>query len=170
MLGYVANLGRCADCNVCTGVDERGWALARPAEPDMPYWLFKEEPDHYCYADLERDGTTVWDGVSNNLARQHLRQVRRGDRILFYHTGREKAVVGEMQAVSDARPAPTGEDAKAVVVKVKAVRRLQQSVSLKAVKQDAELADWDLVRLPRLSVLPVTERQWQRIEELSRLR
>lgn len=134
----------------------------------MAYWLFKEEPDHYNYADLERDGKACWDGVSNNLARKHLREVRRGDRILYYHTGKEKAVVAEMRAASDPRPDPAGGDPKAVVVEVEPVRRLHHPVPLSRIKGDDQLADWDLVRLPRLSVLPVNEAQWQRVHELSR--
>jgi predicted RNA-binding protein with PUA-like domain len=135
----------------------------------MALWLFKEEPDHYAYRDLEREGTALWDGVTNNLARQHLRQVRRGDRILYYHTGKEKAVVGEAVAVSDPQPDPHSDDPKAVVVEVRAVRQLPRSVPLARIKSDPQLQDWDLVRLPRLSVLPVTEAQWRRVEELSRI-
>src|SRR5688572_4344382 len=95
----------------------------------MAYWLFKEEPDHYNFADLERERTTLWDGVSNNLARKHLREVRRGDRVWYYHTGKEKAVVGEMRVVGDPMPDPSAEDPRAVVVKVRAVRRLQHPVT-----------------------------------------
>jgi predicted RNA-binding protein with PUA-like domain len=134
----------------------------------MAYWLFKEEPDHYSFADLQRAGTTWWDGVTNNLARQHLREVRRGDRILFYHTGKQKAIVGEMRAVSDAGPDPKDEDPRAVAVQVKAVRQLPHPVTLARVKVDPRLWEWELVRLSRLSVMPVTEAQWKRIEELSR--
>jgi predicted RNA-binding protein with PUA-like domain len=133
----------------------------------MPDWLFKEEPDHYCYDDLERDGTTLWDGVTNNLARQNLRQVRRGDRILYYHTGKEKAIVGQMKAVGNAMPDPASEDPKDVVVKVQAVRRLAHPVSLARVKREPLLKNWDLVRNSRLSVMPVSLAQWQRIEEMS---
>jgi predicted RNA-binding protein with PUA-like domain len=133
----------------------------------MALWLFKEEPDHYSFADLCRDGTTLWDGVANALARQHLRQVRRGDRVLFYHTGKEKAVVGVMKVISNPKPDPADEDPKAVVVEVKAVRKLSQPVPLRVIKQDPLLAGWDLVRLPRLSVMPVTEEQWRRVEELA---
>lgn len=132
----------------------------------MALWLFKEEPDHYSYADLERDGSTLWDGVDNNLARKHLRQVKKGDRILYYHTGKEKAVVAEMRAAADAMPDPASEDPKAVVVKVEPVKRFRQPVPLEAIKKDRRLQGWDLVRLPRLSVMPVTESQWKRIEEL----
>ena len=134
----------------------------------MAYWLFKEEPDHYNFADLEKDGKAVWDGVSNNLARQNLRKVHRGDKVFYYHTGKEKAVVGEMQVVDEPRPDPTGDDDRAVVVEVKPVQRLQHPVPLSLIKQDPLLADWDLVRLPRLSVVPVTEAQWRRVQELSR--
>lgn len=134
----------------------------------MGNWLFKEEPDHYSYADLEREKTTLWEGVTNNLARKHLRQVQRGDRILFYHTGKEKAVVGEMRAVSDPMLDPNSSDPKAVVVRVQPVRRLHHPIPLGRIKEDRMLAGWDLVRLPRLSVMPVTLDQWRRVEELSK--
>jgi predicted RNA-binding protein with PUA-like domain len=134
----------------------------------MPYWLFKEEPEHYSFAELERDRTTLWDGVTNNLARQNLRKVRTGDRIFYYHTGKDKAVVGEMRAVANPRADPAEGDPKAVVVEVEAVRRLQHPVLLGRIKEDPLLADWDLVRLPRLSVMPVTAAQWRRVEQLSR--
>lgn len=132
----------------------------------MACWLFKEEPDHYCFTDLVRDGRAVWDGVTNALALQHLRRVRRGDRVFFYHTGKEKAVVGEMRVVADPRPAEGG-DAKAVAVEVEPVRALPRPVSLRTIKEDPALADWELVRLPRLSIMPVTSVQWRRVEELS---
>jgi predicted RNA-binding protein with PUA-like domain len=128
--------------------------------------LFKEEPDHYSYADLERDGRAVWDGVTNNLARQHLRRVRAGDRVLYYHTGKQKAIVGEMRVVSDARADPKDDDPNAVVVEVVPVRAFARPVPLGQIKADDALVGWELVRLPRLSVMPVTDAQWQRIEEL----
>lgn len=134
----------------------------------MACWLFKEEPTHYPFADLEREGTTLWEGVTNNLARQNLRRVAKGDRIWFYHTGKEKAVVGEMRAVSDPMPDPNDNDPRAVVIKVQVVRRLQNPVLLAQIKEDPQLVSWDLVRLPRLSVVPVSEAQWRRVEELSR--
>jgi len=133
----------------------------------MAYWLFKQEPGCYSYADLERDRTTVWDGVSNHLARRNLRQVKPGDRILFYHTGKEKAVIGEMRAVSSPHADPKSDDPNSVVVEVQAVRQLHP-VTLGQIKDDPQLANWDLVRLPRLSVVPVTEVQWQRVEQLSK--
>jgi predicted RNA-binding protein with PUA-like domain len=132
----------------------------------MACWLFKEEPDHYNFADLERDGTTLWDGVTNNLARLNLRKVRAGDRIFYYHTGKEKAVVGEMKAVSG--PLADHADPKAVAVRVRAVRRLPRPVPLSRIKDEPTLADWDLVRISRLSVVPVTPAQWRRVKDLSR--
>lgn len=134
----------------------------------MADWLFKEEPGCYNFAQLEADGSTQWDGVTNNLARKNLRQVKKGDRILYYHTGKEKAIVGIMQAMSDAGPDPESEDPKAVTVKVKPLRRLAVPVPLEQIKHDPRLKSWDLVRLPRLSVMPVRPDQWQRVEELSR--
>lgn len=134
----------------------------------MALWLFKEEPDHYNFSDLEREGEAIWDGVSNALARKNLRQVKEGDRILYYHTGKEKAVVGEMKAVSGPVPDPEAEDDKGVAIKVQPVKRWSQPVTLERIKNDPNLASWDLVRLPRLSVMPVTEVQWRRVEALSR--
>ena len=130
-------------------------------------WLFKEEPEHYSFADLERDGQAWWDGVTNALARKNLRQTKTGDRVLFYHTGKEKAVVGEMRIVEPATADPSAEDAKGVMVKVEAVRRWPKPVTLQRVKADPQLAGWELVRIPRLSVMPVTPEQWRRLEELA---
>ena len=134
----------------------------------MAKWLFKEEPDHYGFAELERDGTTLWDGVTNAMARIHLRKVRKGDRILYYHTGNEKAVVAEMVALADATADPNDSDPKAAVVLVKPVRRLARPVQLSEIKADPDLADWDLVRNSRLSVMPVSKEQWQRVLEMSK--
>jgi predicted RNA-binding protein with PUA-like domain len=129
--------------------------------------LFKQEPGCYSWSDLMRDGRTIWDGVSNALARKHLQAVREGDRVLFYHTGKDRAVVGEMTVVAGPRT-PPGDDPKAVVVEVAPVQAFPRAVNLAEIKADRLLADWDLVRLPRLSVLPVTEAQWRRVEELAR--
>jgi predicted RNA-binding protein with PUA-like domain len=123
----------------------------------MALWLFKEEPTHYNYADLEREGRTIWDGVENALALIHLRKVKAGDRVLYYHTGKEKAIVGEMRAVK----ANDGE------VTVAPVRRLTKPVPLAEIKKIAALKEWDLVRNSRLSVMPVTPEQWQKVEEMA---
>jgi predicted RNA-binding protein with PUA-like domain len=134
----------------------------------MGRWLFKEEPTHYNFAQLQQEGQTVWGGVRNALARQNLRQVRKGDRVFFYHTGKDKAIVGEMRVVSDPWTDPNADDPKEVLVEVEAVRSLAKPVSLDTIKDDPVLAGWDLIRLPRLSVMPVSEEQWRRIEQLSK--
>ncbi len=132
----------------------------------MARWLFKQEPECYSFADLERDGKTTWDGITNALALQHLRKVKKGDRILFYHSGKQKAIVGEMRAASDARALEEG--SKLAVVDVDLPRTLAKPVSLASIKADSTFADFSLVRMSRLSVMPVTPEQWRRIEELSR--
>lgn len=134
----------------------------------MAMWLFKEEPTHYSYADLEKDGGTVWDGVENAQARNNLRQVKKGDRIFYYHTGKVKAIVAEMKALADAAADPNSDDEKAVLVQVGPVRPLKNPVTLAAVKADAELKQWELARLPRLSIMPVSAAQWKRVEQLSK--
>jgi predicted RNA-binding protein with PUA-like domain len=133
----------------------------------MAFWLFKSEPDCYSFDDLQRDGTTLWDGVTNALARKHLREVRPGDRIWFYHTGEERAIVGLMEAAGSPKPDPTNDDPNSVVIEVKSVRKLKRAVTLAQVKADRLLSKWDLVRNSRLSVMPVSAAQWRRVEELA---
>src|SRR5262245_15619383 len=116
----------------------------------MAFWLFKQEPTCYSLADLERDGQTTWDGITNATALKNLRSAKKGDRVYFYHTGDEKAVVGVMEVASDPRPDPANE--KGVVVDVKFVRRLAAPVALAAIKGDKAFANWELVRISRLSV------------------
>jgi predicted RNA-binding protein with PUA-like domain len=134
----------------------------------MANWLFKEEPDHYSLEDLFRDKRTVWDGVENNLALMHLRSVQKGDRVLYYHTGSEKAIVGVMEIVKGPYRDPTRDDARFVVVEVKPVRRLDRPVSLAEIKANPKFADFALVRNSRLSIMPVTDEQWKEIERLSK--
>ena len=129
----------------------------------MAYWLLKTEPSDYAYADLEADQGTVWDGVSNNLALKHLRQIRRGDQALIYHTGGERVVVGVAEVTSDPFPDPERDDPRLVVVEVKPGRKLAKPIPLADIKSDPELKDFDLVRLPRLSVMPVTKAVWKRL-------
>ncbi len=129
----------------------------------MAYWLFKQEPSSYSYFQLEKDGRTVWDGVANNLALKHLRSVRKGDKALFYHTGDEKQVVGIMDIVSDPYPDPKD---KSIVVDVAPSRRLKP-VTLDQIKSDRAFSSWELVRISRLSVMPVPEELWNRIIRMS---
>jgi len=127
----------------------------------MAFWLFKEEPSHYSFADLERDGATVWTGIRNALAKNNLRQCRRNDRVFFYHTGAEKAVVGiaRVTAGHDAKLPPQQE----VTATIAPVRRLRRPVTLSEIKAEPTLAAWDLVRLSRLSVLPVEPGVWAKV-------
>jgi len=138
----------------------------KQAEKHSGGWLFKEEPEHYSFSDLVRDGQTVWSGVTNSLARQNLRKIRKGDRVLYYHTGKERAIVGEMRVVEGPGPDPESDDPKAVVVTVKAVKPWPHPVSLERIKQEPALASWELVRISRLSVMPVTAEQWAKLEEM----
>jgi predicted RNA-binding protein with PUA-like domain len=131
------------------------------------YWLLKTEPDEYSYDDLEKDGKTIWDGVSNNLALKYLRQIRQGDLAFIYHTGNEKALVGIAEIVSDPYPDPSRQDHRFVVVDVKPRERLPRSVPLAEIKNRPEFADFELVKLPRLSVMPVTEVQWKQLVSLA---
>jgi predicted RNA-binding protein with PUA-like domain len=130
-------------------------------------WLFKEEPSTYSYAQLAKDGSTLWAGVANPLARKHLRQVKVGDRVLYYHTGKERAIVGEMRVTEGPTADPQQSDPKAVVVRVEAVRSWPQPVTLDRIKADSRFASWELVRMPRLSVMPVSPEQWRWLEELA---
>ncbi|MEI2582935.1 EVE domain-containing protein [Scytonema sp. PRP1] len=133
----------------------------------MAYWLLKTEPEEYSYCDLERDGTTVWEGVSNSLALKHLRTMEIGDLALIYHTGKQRRVIGVAQVVSQPYPDPKLDDAKRVVVQVRAVRRVQEPITLTQIKQDGNFEGFDLVRLTRLSVVPVSEPHWQRLLQLT---
>jgi predicted RNA-binding protein with PUA-like domain len=130
-------------------------------------WLVKEEPDHYSYDALVRDGKTVWSGVRNPLAQKHLRSIRKGDRIFYYHTGKEKAVVAIAKAGSDAYPDPNDQEGRLSVVEVVPERKLARPVTLAEIKADAAFASFALVRMSRLSVMPVSDAEWKRIEKLS---
>lgn len=130
-------------------------------------WLFKEEPTHYSYDDLVRDGQTSWTGVRNPVAQKHLRAVSKGDRIFFYHTGNEKAVVGIAKAAAASYPDPADKEGKLYAVDVVPVRKLKQPVTLAAIKADKSFATFALTRVPRLSVMPVTDDQWEQIEGMA---
>ena len=130
-------------------------------------WLFKEEPTHYSFDALLEDKKTVWSGVKNPLAQKHLHAVRKGDRIFYYHTGDERAVAGIAKALGDAYPDPEDKSGKQAVVDVAAVKKLPRPVTLAEIKADAWFKDFPLVRISRLSVMPVSDAEWARIEKLS---
>ena len=134
----------------------------------MAQWLVKEEPEHYSYDQLVKERKTVWAGVKNPLAQKHLRSIRKGDRIFYYHTGKEKAIVAIAAAASDAYPDPTDATQKSFVVDVAPVSALRRPVTLAEIKADRAFSDFPLVRMSRLSVMPVTDAEWARIEKMSR--
>ena len=129
-------------------------------------WLFKEEPTHYSYDELVRDGKTSWTGVKNPVAQRHLRSVKKGDKIFFYHTGDEKAVVGVCRAAADAYPDPADKSGKLYAVDVEPVKKLKSPVTLASIKADKRFATFVLTRVPRLSVMPVSDEEWKRIVEM----
>ena len=133
----------------------------------MANWLFKEEPTNYSYDDLVRDGKTAWQGVRNPVAQRHLRSVKKGDRVFFYHTGKEKAVVGIAKALADAYPDPDDRSGKLYAVDIGPVKKLKSPVTLASVKADKAFANFELTRIPRLSVMPVDEATWERIVRMA---
>ncbi len=133
----------------------------------MAYWLLKTEPSTYSFDDLLRDGKTVWDGVTNHLALKHLRAMKKGDLAFIYHTGEEKALVGVAEIVSAPYPDPRTKDGNLTVVDLTPKYRLKHPVALSAIKSKKEFARFELVRLPRLSVMPVAKDVWDALLAMS---
>ncbi len=130
-------------------------------------WLFKEEPTHYGWDDFAKDGRTSWTGVRNPVAQKHLRQVKKGDLVFYYHTGGEKSVVGIARAAGDAYPDPKDKSGKLAAVDIVPVKRLKRPVTLAEIKADPFFQDFPLVRISRLSVMPVSDKEWARIEKMA---
>lgn len=133
----------------------------------MAHWLLKTEPDCYGWGNLARDKRTAWDGVANNTALKHLRSMKKGDDAIIYHTGSERCAVGIAQIVSNPYPNPKEEDEKLVVVDLKPTRKLARAVHLDEIKADKVFAGWDLLRIGRLSIVPVPVKMWNHLLELS---
>lgn len=131
----------------------------------MANFLFKTEPSTYSFADLVRDKSTVWDGISNPVALKHLGTIKKGDSVAIYHTGDEKQVVGLATADSEAFPDPKLKNPKRTVVRLKAGKEFVFPVPLSAIRDDALLKTTELVRIPRLSVVPLTDAQFARLLE-----
>jgi predicted RNA-binding protein with PUA-like domain len=129
----------------------------------VAYWLLKADPDDYGYEHLQKDKKTVWDGVGNNLALKHIRQMKKGDLALIYHSGKEKAVVGLATITSNPYPDPDKADERLVVFDIKPKKRFAKTVTLAAIKAEARFADFALVRMSRLSVMPVPAALWKRL-------
>ena len=132
-------------------------------------WLVKEEPENYSYAQFLKDGSTVWAGVKNPVAQRNLRSMKKGDRVFFYHTGKEKSVVGTATVSVPAYPDPKDKTGRLVVVELAAGKALKRPVTLAEIKADPAFAGWELVRISRLSVMPVSQVVWKRIEQLAKL-
>ena len=130
------------------------------------YWLVKQEPETYSWDDFVRDGRTDWTGVRNFQARNNLRQMKAGDRVLFYHSGEQKAVVGVAQVAKAAYPDPTADEAQWVAVDIKPVKPLRAPVPLTVIKAEPGLGNMLLIRQSRLSVMPVTKEEFEAIVAL----
>ena len=133
----------------------------------MARWLLKTEPSSYAWEQLVKDKKAVWDGVSNAVALKNIRSMKKGDLALIYHTGDERAAVGVAEIASDPYPDPKEEDERLVVVDLKPKTKLPQPVTLADIKADPAFAGWDLLRIGRLSVVPVSDAMWKRVEELA---
>ena len=131
-------------------------------------WLLKTEPNEYSYTDLEKEGTTVWDGVKNGLALKNMRAMLRGEEVFIYHTGKERRIMGIAQVVSTAYPDPKLNEVKRLVIDIRAVRKLAEPITLAQIKQDEQFTGFDLLRLPRLSIVPVLPQHWQRLLEMTK--
>jgi predicted RNA-binding protein with PUA-like domain len=129
----------------------------------MAHWLFKSDPDTYGWPELAKDKHAVWDGVSNPVALRNLRSCKKGDQVFIYHTGDEKAIIGIAEITKEAYPDPKKKEDKLVVVEIKAIKKIGRPVALSEIKAQKDFADFALVRLPRLSVMPVDEKQWRKI-------
>ncbi len=133
----------------------------------MPYWLLKTEPEDFSYDDLVRNGRERWNGVKNFRALKNLRQMRPGDQVFIYHTGKEKAIIGVGQVVSEPYPDPDETDPRFIVVDVAPDYRLERPVTLKEIKADSAFDAWELVTQSRLSVMPVMPEHWRRIHGMA---
>jgi len=131
-------------------------------------WLFKTEPSVYSFQQLQKDQKTMWDGVKNNLALKNLKDIAKGDPILIYHTGDEKAAVGVARALGGAYPDPSQKNPRMLVVDIEAVKPLPRPVTLAEVKANKKLANFDLVRLSRLSIMKVSDDQWEILEGMAK--
>jgi len=132
----------------------------------MP-WLVKEEPSNYAFDAFVKDRGTTWSGVRNPLAQKHLRSIRQGDLVFYYHTGDEKAIIGIAKAAGNAYPDPADKTGKAHVVDLEPVRKLARPVTLAEVKADKRFKNFPLTYMPRLSVMPVTDAEWKAILSLA---
>lgn len=133
----------------------------------MAYWLTKSEPTTYSWDDLEKEKQTCWSGVRNYAARLHLRNMKKGDEVFFYHSNEGTDIVGIAKVVKEAYQDPTTDDERWVAVDLQPVKKLKNPVSLDKIKKDKRLAAMALLRISRLSVQPVTDTEWKVVMELA---
>ena len=134
----------------------------------MNYWLVKQEPESYSFADFQKEGKTDWTGVRNFTARNNLKEMKVGDNVFYYHSGGDKAVVGFAKVTKAAFPDPTADEGAWVAVELEAGKTLKRPVTLAEIKANKKLADMKLVKLSRLSVSPVTKDEWDEIIEMAK--
>jgi predicted RNA-binding protein with PUA-like domain len=134
----------------------------------MAYWLVKSEPGVYSWEQFRKDGKTTWDGIRNNAARLHLRAMKKGDEVFFYHSNEGLEIVGIAKVSKEAFPDPTVEEGGWVAVELKAERPMKKPVSMRMIKEDKRLAGMALIRISRLSVQPVSEEEWKIILEMEK--
>src|SRR5689334_7872244 len=133
----------------------------------MGYWLLKSDPDTYAFPELQAEKRAVWDGVANPVALKNIRAMKKGDQAFVYHTGKERAILGTATIESAPYQDPKSDDPRLVVVDVKAGKPLSRPVTLDEMKREPALAGWDLFRLGRLSVVPVSAEQWKVVMDLA---
>ncbi|WP_100183328.1 EVE domain-containing protein [Candidatus Nitrosotenuis aquarius] len=133
----------------------------------MNYWLCKQEPSTYNLDLLQKEKTATWDGVHNNLAIKHINSMKKGDQAFFYHSGDEKQIVGIMEITSNPYPNPKEKNPRFVVVDVKYKKRLENPVTLAQIKTNPKFKNWELLRISRLSVMPVPTQIWSEILKIS---
>lgn len=133
----------------------------------MAYWLIKTEPGSWSWDDQVKKGVEGWDGVRNHQAAKNLRSMHIGDRAFFYHSVKEKSIVGIVEIVREAYPDRSDETGKFVQVDVKALKPLEKPVTLAEIKADPQFADFALIRQSRLSVVPVADTHWNAICEMA---
>lgn len=138
----------------------------------MKYWLAKQEPEGprgYSFEMLKKDGQTMWDGVHNNLALKHMKSMKPGDRVLYYHTGSQRQAVGIMEVTSKPYPNPEEENERFIVVDVRYKKALKRPVTLEEMKENPKFQNWELIRISRLSVMPVPKAIWDEIIKISQI-
>lgn len=132
------------------------------------YWMVKQEPESYSWNDFESEGSTAWTGVRNFQARNNLQMMKAGDQVLFYHSGKDKEVVGVAEVIKAAYPDPTAKDGNWVAVDLKPTRKLSRPVALSAIRYNDSLGGITLVRQSQLSVMPLTKKEFDEIVRMSR--